>query len=235
MGVLHASMLGDYVAPPFSPASVAGLAAWYDASQLTGLADGDPIATSPDRSGNARDLTQATAAKRPTFKTGILNGNPVMRFDGVDDRLVSPAFTLAQPNTVFVVASTTNAGTGQRFIADGVNGSGRNAVYVTAQKWAVYAGSTGTVSSQALSTGVHLIDYVFDNTARSLFVDSVGGTAGNAGGASLIGGVVLGDEGPTGGFNWPGDIAEYLFYNAAVSAANILLVRAYLKAKWGTP
>src|SRR4030095_9575817 len=35
--------------------------------------DNDAVGTAKDWSGNSRDLTQATAAKKPTFKTGIIN------------------------------------------------------------------------------------------------------------------------------------------------------------------
>lgn len=40
-----------------TPLSFPGLQGWWDASQITGLADGDPVATRPDVSGNGRDAT----------------------------------------------------------------------------------------------------------------------------------------------------------------------------------
>jgi hypothetical protein len=52
-----------------------------------GLNDGNAIGTATDYSGNGRNFTQATAGNKPTFKTAIVNGLPVMRFDGVDDYL----------------------------------------------------------------------------------------------------------------------------------------------------
>jgi hypothetical protein len=71
---------------------VAGAAGIWRAKDLAGLADGDPISTWPDTSGNGKDLTGSGTA-RPTYKTNIYNGWPVVRFDGTDDLLVNAAFT----------------------------------------------------------------------------------------------------------------------------------------------
>lgn len=54
---------------------------WLDASFLTGLNNGARINSWTDRSGNAWNAGQATAAKRPTYLTDQLNGLPVVRFD----------------------------------------------------------------------------------------------------------------------------------------------------------
>lgn len=72
----------------FDPASLSPLLR-LKASSITGLVNGDPVATWPDVSGNARHATQATAAKRPTWVTGVLNGKAVVRFDDVDDGMVT--------------------------------------------------------------------------------------------------------------------------------------------------
>jgi hypothetical protein len=61
-------------------------AAWWKADAL-GLANADPVATWTDSSGNANSLSQATAGKRPTYRTNVINSKPVVRFDGTDDFL----------------------------------------------------------------------------------------------------------------------------------------------------
>ena len=55
---------------------LAGLVLWLSASAIGGLADGDPVVTWPDSSGQGNDVTQATASKRPLYKTAIQNGRP---------------------------------------------------------------------------------------------------------------------------------------------------------------
>jgi hypothetical protein len=70
------------------------LTLWIDASSITGLSDGNPVATWSNKSPNlALHLSQGTAASQPTYKTGILNGLPVVRFDGINDVLTSGAMT----------------------------------------------------------------------------------------------------------------------------------------------
>src|SRR4051794_15003785 len=79
---------------------------WFAADRITGLADAAAVATWPDASGNGNDATQATSAKRPVYKTGILNGLPVVRFTAANQhRLATAAFAvaLAQPSTVVCV------------------------------------------------------------------------------------------------------------------------------------
>lgn len=97
----------------FSPLQLPDLALWLDASQIYGLNDGDAVAQWNDLSGNGRNATQATTSKKPTWETGEANGHPVVRFDGVDDIMATPAFTTfpAKRGTLFVVSkSTTVAG-----------------------------------------------------------------------------------------------------------------------------
>jgi hypothetical protein len=68
-----------------SPLDLTGCALWLDASQITGLSDGDAVATWQDLSGNAYHATQATSDNRPTYKTDVQNGLSVVRFDPASD------------------------------------------------------------------------------------------------------------------------------------------------------
>lgn len=65
---------------------IPNLKAWYDATTLTG-ADGSSVSSWLDQSGNEAHMFQGTSAAQPILKTNILNGRPVVRFDGVDDFL----------------------------------------------------------------------------------------------------------------------------------------------------
>jgi len=86
----------------FSPRQLGGMQAWYRADAITGLADGDPVASWVDSTANARTLTQSTADYRPAYKVSIQNGRPAIRFDGIDDML-SGAFGGSLQFTVFSV------------------------------------------------------------------------------------------------------------------------------------
>lgn len=79
---------------------ITDLKAWYKADEIGGLSDGDPVTTWSDSSGNSVDLSQ-TGSARPTYKTSIINGLPVVRFDGSDDLLSSSSFSSGTPGLMF--------------------------------------------------------------------------------------------------------------------------------------
>src|SRR5436190_706186 len=97
------TMTTSPVNPKF-PATVATIGSWWKADSLS-LADGTPVGNTgtewTDSSGNGHTLTQATSTKRPLFKTGIFNGFPAIRFDGIDDFLdIASPSTVGAPNTI---------------------------------------------------------------------------------------------------------------------------------------
>src|SRR5687768_11145672 len=87
------------------PSDIAGLKLWLKADAITGLADGDPVTTWADSSGEGNDFTQGTAGNKPIYKTSILFGLPVVRFDGTDDVLLGGDLSADFPSaaTLFVL------------------------------------------------------------------------------------------------------------------------------------
>jgi hypothetical protein len=76
----------------------------FDARFLSGFSDGNTVETWTDLSGNARDASQSTAANRPTYKTAIQGGNPILRFDGSNDTMTTAAFDSPSELTAVIVA-----------------------------------------------------------------------------------------------------------------------------------
>jgi len=74
------------------------LHARYSAKELS-LSDQDTVSTWPDETGNGHDLSASGA---PTYVESGINGNPVVRFDGVDDVLSTSFAALSQPNHIFI-------------------------------------------------------------------------------------------------------------------------------------
>lgn len=64
--------------------SIPNLRFWFSAPYEVKI-DGDLIGTPVDQSGNGVTITSPADARRPTFKTNIINGKPVYRFDGTTD------------------------------------------------------------------------------------------------------------------------------------------------------
>lgn len=63
----------------WAPTDISGMLFWLKADAITGLSDGDDVSQWDDSSGNGNHLKQGTAANKPHYKTGILNGEPVVR------------------------------------------------------------------------------------------------------------------------------------------------------------
>jgi hypothetical protein len=94
-------------------ATTSGLRARFAADAIVGLSDGDPVATWEDSSAQNNDATEAT--NRPTYQTNEINGLPVVRFDGTDDKLTASGLINNQTEwTIFVVVRnvTVTAGDG---------------------------------------------------------------------------------------------------------------------------
>lgn len=104
-------------------AGAAGATTVYDARFVYGVADGNGISTWSDRTNN-NDATQGTATYQPTFQEAELGGNPVVRFDGSNDRM-EHGLTL-DDCLVLWVGNTTNNGVEQRVFGSGV-GAGATA------------------------------------------------------------------------------------------------------------
>lgn len=89
------------------PLTIPGLVLWLRGDGITGLSDGDPVATWSDESGEGNDAAQGTAAFRPLYKVAIQNGLAVVRFDGVNDLLrvtdLDDAFSGISEGTLFAV------------------------------------------------------------------------------------------------------------------------------------
>lgn len=91
----------------------AGAVAAYDARFITGLNDGDNVATWSSRTGT-NDATQSTVANQPNYETNEINGNPVVNFTSANtDQL---EISIVVPASVTVVAVHRRSSTGIRTI-----------------------------------------------------------------------------------------------------------------------
>jgi len=94
--------------------------AWYrsddDAAHRT-LVSGN-VSVWKDQSGNGYDLLQGTAANRPAFTTGAINGLPALTFDGTNDYLMCALPSLDLRNCTIACVSTQTASTGDHATVD---------------------------------------------------------------------------------------------------------------------
>lgn len=232
------------VASSFTPLSLAPMM-WLDASDAATLYDaitgGAPVAANgaiarwEDKSGNARHATQATLGARPLKKTALLNGLPIVRFDGIDDYL-SHALSSVGDATIFAVARSYDSTSVPKQVF-GTSGSWEAIKnYIVSQQDA--SGQWGTYRD-----GPKLSGFTLRGGYRIISLSSVG-TSGSFSQSGAINSFTgssfywdIADRRSIGGTNYSTsecancDIAEILVF-PLLSASNRLKVEQYLNSKW---
>jgi hypothetical protein len=135
-----------------APDEIVNLVGWWDASQLN-LSPDDAVSSWPDLA-SSYDLDQATGSLQPLYK--LLNGVPVVRFDGTDDYLRSttaPAIGVGTWVVCFSYHSTPAANSGVL----SAGSSGQND----------YNGSNGFAIHRHVSTADMVVGIRLDSVAGS--------------------------------------------------------------------
>ncbi len=221
---------------------------WLDASTL-GLANGAPILTWTDLSGNGNDLVQQGADNTPLFETNGLFGNnhSVARFDGTERylRLLDNADLDNSLGGVTVIGVIFNPilDNAPRGIYSKRTTSGSQQSY-SAFTWTtqrlnfdVHNGANRRLASSiALNTTT---DYVFSNrysgTVQETFLQSAasGSTVTSGSVTNTTSDLILGALNNNYGTYYNGDIAELIFYREALNDGERLIVENYLSQKYG--
>jgi len=227
-------------APAVAPTDYSNLEAWWDAAALS-YADNTAIdATNvfTDRSSNARHASQATATNQPLCKTNIINGNRVVRFDGVDNFL---SFTSINPAnldyTIIFVGTAPTATDGILLGASGVNIqfrmnlSGNNVISSYLNSQTSTSNTFGTASSGVrMSTwrrngGNSGLKFRENKTDRSPAVSD-----GSSFTLEWMGSYWFATP------YFTGDVGELLVYKNNLADADVdNLYDNYFKPKWGLP
>lgn len=210
---------------PFSPLSLSP-ELWLKANALA-LSDGAAVASWTDSSGNNNHATQGTSGTRPTFKTAIVNGLPVVRYAGSTKNLVLTT-ALADVRTAFLVFSPVldNATNYLFLLGDSVNydfhGNARIAgAPVFRTDFASPAVTGGSAWSNSVAVTPTAASTVWLAGFSLLVLKTTSGTHVSQ---------IAFDRS---GANWfLGDYAEILLFNTALSDANRVKVQNYLNAKY---
>lgn len=237
------------VAPPMGSIQarrgiVAGATAWWSAANpLNSISGGTNVVTYADLTTNARDITQGTAGKRPTYGSGAGD-----TFDGVDDVLsgttlgalidankfaIFVAFTpLAWSTTSALSAAHLNHG----IVADAGAWFGismRNVAGSEIMCWSVDLPVYRGVTLPATLGAKHVVCYRYDGT--SLYASVNGGAeasavCGNINATALTQTIRLGQ-----GFSVYANVQtfEVITYDSLLSAADIATNVAFIRGKWG--
>ena len=255
---------GASAGEPARPAVVRGLALWLRADAGVATApDTDRVTRWADQAATgsgigdkaSQDASAVSEAARPRLVEGALNGRPVVRFDGKDDRL---AFKLQvnglEQLTILMVAANTAAQdpgwAAHHHLALGWTYTGGWGIYgLSPFQDAVAARfATATPFAAAVYTRPRSIGSAFsisacckNGTRQALFVNGervyacivATPTILNTSDQGSIGGGIFGAPPAAGCYQ--GDIAEILVYTTALSDAERQAVERYLRERWLRP
>ena len=214
----------------FLPTDISGLVMWLAADLGLTLNNGDPVTTWLDQSGNGNDVTQAVAGKKPTFTTAIINGKPVVRFDGAGDYLKAVAFALNQPEHVFLVMKVI-VGLLNQYYFDGDAQDDMAAIQRSAgANFAQFAGAFGPTVTLG-TTNFRIINALYNGALSNVSLDGGADNLGNVGAINALGVSIGGNGVDASHSNF--DLAEFLIYDVDLSADEESSVETYLSNKYG--
>lgn len=236
----------------FSPADIADLQLWLDATDASTLfqdtskttsasSDNDPIGCWADKSGNGFDHDQSTTIYKPTLDTGrmSLNSINIDRSANTGNGQWLQNSTCTDTITMFLVVNyAVNGGCNVSFgIGASYNGyftfnSSRTTNYVSTSptSYTTVGGSYTRIAAgnDAIVTG-DLVNFLRENGTQYAMNSprNYASHSGNVG--SYVGrrGLSIGDHAP---FN--GNIGEIIAYERRLSSTEIGQVESYLSAKW---
>ena len=238
----------DFAGISGPPSEIDGLILWLRADAITGLNDGDAVATWPDSSGQGNDAI-GVAGSLPTWQDNVVNGQPVVRFDGVNNLLNTPNLLIPSNTTIFIVTLhkiQTAGGSIHRPVLSADN----DAYIVTGNGYGMTRRRAGSDGFQAsLADGV-AEDVITDlqaannNFQNYVLVKSGTATTLYRNGASVgvavfsrVAGFHTGYD--VGGSNfsvsrfYDGDMPEVIVYDSALSDANRAIIDAYISTRYG--
>lgn len=211
----------------------------------TEATNGDSVYCWADQSGNGYNVTQSTSADQPSLQTGVVNGQPVTRYDGSADYLERAYESALNPSafTIFGAWRTTS-GSGYRSpLTSKYSGQGY-AFYAesTWQFW-VSRGSGSPTYTSVGNTAVtnnewRLITGDYTSSAQRIYVDGSFNQQENSPaylpnqeeGPIRVGAGEIGAGGPY--YYFPGDIGEVIIFSTVLNDVERTLVHNYLSAKY---
>lgn len=219
-----------------APDQISGLRVWYAADAIVGLSDGDPVSTWEDGTALNVDFT-AAGSNRPTYKTNVVNGKPVVRFDGTDDSMVATSGSVWTTEAEFflVLKADNDPGVSNKNAPAGFGSSGTAPLYPdgSGDVWVDFASTT---THNAGPAGVALTSFRLLNVESRAggFYVRVDTVEILADGSNTAAGeptpLRIGGYGGTNFFD--GDIAEIAVFDPHLSAPDKAALAAWFKAKY---
>lgn len=170
---------GDAVVSGLNPA------AWFRFQQGITQAGG-LVSQWSDQSGNNRHLLQATGTNQPA-----LQSDGSILFDGVDNFMQCNAFTLNQPETIYILCSQVSWTAGDCLCDGTTANSGLIRQGASGANLQIFAGSLAAENSTNVVGTYQVLSAVYNGASSVLQVNNLTPTTGNPGAANM-GGYTIG-------------------------------------------
>lgn len=219
----------------FTPRSVGRgtIKGWYRGDLGISLNSG-AVSAWADQSGNSATLSQGSASLQPLYVLNGLNGQPTLRFDGVNDLLVAAGVTPAQPIHIFLVMKMVTLQTtasGHTVVFSGSN-AGTATLYVDSTPQSRINYASFITYAGAIANGVFArVECLANGATSSIVENDTTRVSGNAG-ANPMAYLSLGDLG-VGTQASNVEIAEVVVYNTVLTAGELARLRNYFKGRYG--
>jgi hypothetical protein len=208
---------GGGTVAPWSPADMTGCVLWLRAD-LGVTKDGSNLVSAwADQTSNGNDVAQPAGGSQPTWTDNVVNGYPVITFEGAQN-LYKAVFSQAHPYTVYVVLRS------RKYSTMGVVGGLAASVYhsIASTNYRIASGGTVRSLAQQVSWGFRVVSFYANYLGSSNEVvkvmDGAIGIPAQAG-ATGMSNIYIGSY--SNGANFlTGDIAEIIVINGAYSASD---------------
>lgn len=229
---VNAGTISNAPAGSFSPTNIPGLTVWLKADALA-LNDNDPVTTWTDSSGNGNDVAQSTSGNKPLFKTAILNGKAVVRFDGSDDYLTRAALSVSAA-TMFIVVTPTGNQSWSAASTENNSDYWRTAFGGGEGYFGIFRTTRIDLypNTAVPNSGTHLFTITSSGSGYEVRIDGTGQGAQAAGFSAGSFFTIGASDGGVRSIN--GDVAEVLVYDSVLPAGDITSVEGDLRsaARW---
>jgi hypothetical protein len=233
-GTYEYQVFGEIGAGVWTPASIAGLRSWYDASNAGSItASGGSVSQWNDLSGNSFHLTQATGSLQPQTG-GNINGVAALTFDNTDDLMTNGSAVFTASFTSFTVQRIDSNDSWN--VLSSPPSTFRDISYANGANQALCGGNIdgdfNGVSISMLNPTIDCVRFGSGTANRRTYSVEEGLRSGSASG---IGGGISGGSISVGGYarTTGGVIGEVIIYDSVLSDADRETVIQYLQAKWG--
>ncbi len=212
----------------FNPLMLSGCILWIHALRSPKTFNGSDITQINDLSGHFNHLAQPISVDQPLYVKNVVNGLPVMRFDGVSDFFNFTSNITDSSVTISIVYQSTNTTIGGSLVANSSDVS----FYLQKGGAGEYQ-CVDFVSAGAFDTGAGVFRVATNviNTPSSMDV-YFDGSLVNSGNPNLTMDMGLIGKRPV-NIHFTGDIPEIIIYNRPLTAPERIKLDTYLITEYG--